>query len=179
MSNSEIYVLCNENDMILEHQDETNNFKLTFSVNEKYNNVAEIVEGNSIFALIYELNKDIILDYIENFENNINKVVFRINTNKVNIFKEFSDEIYLFINYIISKHDNKIILSSKMEENISSNKNYIYLINYNTEIRNNNKSTLISLNFTLNKKINNISNKFIALYIKKIFFKLKQYFDME
>jgi hypothetical protein len=180
MNNSEIYILCNENDMTLEHQDETNNFKLTFFVKEKFQNVSDLVEGNSIFALLYELNKDIILNYIENFEDNINKVVYKINTNKINIFKEFADEIYLFLNYIITKSDNKTILSSKIKDTelSTNNKNYVYLINYNTEIYNNITSTKITINFTLNKKINNISNKFVALYMKKIFYKLKQYFDM-
>ena len=43
-SDSEWYTLCSKNNTLLEHLEDTNDFKITFDVLEKYENIVEIIQ---------------------------------------------------------------------------------------------------------------------------------------
>ena len=79
-SDSEWYTLCSKNNTLLEHLEDTNDFKITFDVLEKYENIVEIIQDNKLFELLFELNKDVIINYSETINKNTSNVTLTISS---------------------------------------------------------------------------------------------------
>jgi replicative DNA helicase len=173
-----LYVLCSDNDIILEHDDDTNNFIMTFNVSENYDNIENIVKENNFFNLLYELNNDIIVNYSETVKDKTNNVIYKIATPKNASLKVFDEHIYLYISYLLDSKNNEIMLYTCDAKPCDNNKQHIVLNNFNMIITKNLSGTTIKIKYSFDNKINDVTNKFLALYIKKIIKKLKQYFDM-
>lgn len=174
------YILCSDDGIILEHEDETNNFTITFDVNENFLNLKEIFVENMFFYLIKELNDSIILDYSETINESDNRVLFKIKIpNEVSFKKHFNDHFNLYINYDKTITDEKVnIFCIKQDSNVNElDKNNIYFEKMNIVVEPNKNGSSILFNFYLNDGIDIIMNKFVALYIKKLIKKLKIYFD--
>lgn len=173
-----LYVLCSDNDIILEHDDDTNNFIMSFNVSEIYDNVLTIITENNLFNLLYELNNDIIINYSETTKDKVNNVIYKIVTPKDASLKIFNEHIYLKFSYLIDVKNNETILYPHDTKSCDDNKDNITLNNFNMIIKKNSSGTSIKITYSFDDNINNITNKFVALYIKKLIKKLKQYFDM-
>jgi hypothetical protein len=176
-----IYTLCSDNDMVLEHEDDTNNFRLTFNVLEKYDNVVEIIKDNALFKLIYEVNNTIITEYRDDIKDNVNQIELKINTPKDYSFKNtYGDYFVLRIGYSLKIKDNEVILiNNKFINNKNNNSNSdIWFDNFNISTKELSNGCLFTVLFTFDKNVNDTMNKFCALYIKKLIKNLKLYFDM-
>jgi len=182
-TDNEWYTLCSDNKILLEHLEDSNDFKITFDVLEKYENIVEIIHAHKLFELLFELNKEIILNYSEkiNSNTNVNNVIITISSKNLSSFDDNSKEAAIYFNYSI-KENNKTgcttLYSSRLiDKPIDTNKNHIYLCNFDLQLINKHKSSQIIINYSLSDEINKVSHKFISLHFKNIFYKLKQYFD--
>jgi len=181
-NDSEWYTLCSNNDILLEHLEDSNDFKITFDVLEKYENIVEIINDHNLFELVFELNKDKILNYSEktNSNTNVHNVIITIASKHLPSFDGTSKEVYLYFNYSI-KENNKVgcttLYSTLVDNNIDKNNNHIYLSNFDLQLINKHTSSKVIINYSLGDEINKVSHKFISLHFKSIFNKLKQYFD--
>jgi hypothetical protein len=181
-TDNEWYTLCSDNKILLEHLEDSNDFKITFDVLEKYENIVEIIHAHKLFELVFELNKEIILNYSEkiNSKTNVNSVIITISTKNLPSIEDNSKEASIYFNYSI-KEDNKLgcttLYSSSIDKPIDTNKNHIYLCNFDLQLINKKTSSQIIINYSLTDEINKVSHKFISLHFKNIFYKLKLYFD--
>jgi len=178
------YILCDNDNIVLEHEDDTNNFTMSFRVKEQFNNIKDLFTENTFFHLIKELNDDIIHEYTETILDDINTVVFKIQTPNEPTFRKSFDN-YIFFNIKYNKYiTNENITLSGVQDISSSNiytENNINFDNFNIMIQpinmNNNSYTNIILEFCIGNNIDGIMNKFVALYLKKLIKKVKLYFD--
>lgn len=179
------YILCDNDNIILEHEDDTNNFTISFNVKENFNEIKELFIENTFFYLLKELNDDIINEYKENILNDINNVVLKIQTPNEPIFKKLFDK-YIFLNIKYNKYitNENIKLTGVKDISISNvyNKSDIHFDQFNMMIQpintNSDSCTKCILEFSFVNNLDGVTNKFISLYIKKLIKKFKQYFDM-
>jgi len=176
---NEWYSLCSKNDVELLHLDNTNDFKITFEVLENFDNICEIIQQHELFELIFELNRDVLTNYSEIENKNVNNVRFNITSKGLPSFNTFSEAvIYLSYSIKYDKLDERINLySNSVNKPSNSDDNHIYLVNFGFQVNKNAESSLVTINYTLDDNINNVSNKFISLHLKNIFYKVKKYFD--
>lgn len=171
---SEFYVVCNDKDIILEKNDD-DNYRINISIIPSESNdftLIDIIHENELWNLIYELNNDNIETFkLTNGSNNTNEDVFiKI---KSSTEKNISSELK---NIIIHQHCNYEFISNK-ECRITCNnldESTIKFNDFKIQININNKTTEIKINFTL-VDFNDLINTYIALYIKKIFYRLTKY----
>jgi hypothetical protein len=176
----EWYTVCSDNDIILSQCEDTHDFKITFNVLEKYETIVEIIQQNQFFELAHMLNDDIIEKYTENNIDNKNNVILKINTKDLNINNNIYNNLFIVLDY--SKNIDKNICQMK---SISSNNklvenNEIQLEKFSLLVSNNNSKTTFDIEYTIysnDMKNLNVSEKFMSLYLKKIFYRIKQYFD--
>jgi hypothetical protein len=181
MSNSDdTYVLCSDDEIILEHQDDTNKFKLTFNVLESYEAVVEILQDNFFFDLAKQVNSNIITDSTQSSKDNINYNSLKIITPKDFNFKNtYGEHINLHFVYVVNIiNENQAILQNIQNKNTKSDLENIYFNDFGVVITKNNVTSIV-ISFTFDENVNDTMNKFIALYIKKIFKNVKKYFDMK
>ena len=177
---NEWYTLCSNNDMLLEHLEESNDFRITFDVLEKYENVVEIIQEHKIFELIFELNRDVIINYSETSNNNVNNIILNISSKNLPSFDNNFTEAFVHISYSIKENKNlecTTLCSNLINKPLDSDKTHIYLLNFDLHLLNKHKSSQFIINYSLNDDISKVSNKFVSLHLKNIFYKLKQYFD--
>jgi len=179
-SNKEWYTVCSENNIMLSQCDDTHDFKITFSVLEKYENIVEIIQQNKLFELIQLLNADIIEECSENVVNNNNNVVLKLNTKELNINNKLYNNLVIMLNYSKNIDNNICGLISIDSTNNKVSNNEIQLEQFSLIITDNKSKTNFDINYTIaNNNITNlnVSEKFISLYLKKIFYRLHQYFN--
>jgi len=179
-SSKEWYTVCSENDIILSQSDETHDFKITFNVLEKYENIVEIIQQNQIFELVHMLNNDIIEKYTESIINKNNNVVFKINTKDLSINNKIYNNLFIVLEFSKNIDNNTCKLESVASTNKKLENNEIQLENFSLLVSNNNSKTTFVIEYTISStdmENLNVSEKFISLYLKKIFYRLKQYFD--
>ncbi len=179
-SDSEWYTLCSKNNILLEHLEDTDDFKITFDVLEKYENIVEIIQDNRIFELLFELNKDVIINYSETINKNISDVILTISSKNLPVLDDKFTEANVYFSYSIK--ENKELGCTTLYSNVinkpdEKSYNSVYLHNFDLQLTNNHKSSHFIVNYSLNDGSNKVSNKFISLHLKNIFYKLKQYFD--
>jgi hypothetical protein len=176
---NEWYSLCSKNDVELLHLDNTNDFKITFEVLENFDNICEIIQQHELFELIFELNRDVLTNYSEIEINNVNNVTFNITSKGLPSFNTFSEAvIYLSYSIKYNKLDDCINLySHSVNKPGNADNNHIYLVNFGFQVNKQSASSLVTISYTLDDNINNVSNKFISLHLKNIFYKVKKYFD--
>jgi hypothetical protein len=179
-SHKEWYTVCSENNIVLSQCDDTHDFKITFSVLEKYENIVEIIQQNKLFELIQMLNEDIIEKCSENIVNNNNNVVLKLNTKDLNINNNIYNNLVIVLNYSKTIDNNLYRLISVDSTDTKVSNNEIHLKQFALLLSNNKSKTNFDITYTLannNIKNLNVSEKFISLYLKKLFYRLKQYFD--
>lgn len=174
----EWYVLCSDKNVLLEHLDDTNRFRITFDVSGNYNSILEIISENQLFELLFELNKDILLDYTTTETNNIHNVLLKVSTKNINI-TNIKDDMFMHLNYTSKFNSNECELNSVVIDKVDKlTKNHLFLSDFNVKISNNNSYTKFVINYVIDDMIdNNLAPKFVALYLKKLFYRVKLYFD--
>ena len=180
LNNDDWYCVCSEKNIILEsNYDNSNLYKLYFNTNNTTNitEIIDIIKDGEFFKLICELNKDIIYQYDIVNVNEQNQLI-QLNLKNDIKNKELDIKIYLNINIIIN-HDNNscIITSNNSNLNTSTNKE-IYLHDFKITIEEYQNKPQFVILFGIDDVFNtDIIRLSLALYLKKIFYKLKLYFD--
>lgn len=180
----DLYILCSDDNMILEHIDYSNKFKLKFNVNESYSNIVDLIKSKDFYILIKELNSDIVKNVEIFYKNDYEEVVFDIvipSSLKVSDTINKNLKLHLFYKNTYGDLQTKIegfipsseCINNKKEEII----NDIYLENTAITIYKKGENSMFELFLNFDNKINDKINKFLALYLKKIFKKVKMYFD--
>jgi hypothetical protein len=181
MAEEEWYMICNEKDIILQKNDD-NMYKIDFVLNEQNADYSliNIISSNQLFDLLYELNKDIIetINTI-NTENDSNYTVINIKNKNMDIIDE--KILYIHFKYKYIFDTNKCILESDLiNKKEEDKKAIIYMDNFKVEIKENKENlTKIHILFNFNNIYyeSQLVNIAIAMYIKKIFYRLKMYFE--
>jgi hypothetical protein len=179
-TNNEWYTLCSDNNILLEHLEESSDFKITFDVLEKYENIVEIIKEHKLFELVFELNKDIMLNYSEKTNSNNSDIILVMEPKKLSSFDNTAKEVNIYFNYSIKENTNLesiTLFSSLVDKPVDTNKNNIYLCNFDLQVTNKKTSSHFILNYSLSDYISKVTDKFISLHLKSIFYKLKKYFD--
>jgi hypothetical protein len=180
----ELYILCSDDNMILEHIDYTNKFKLKFDVKESYSNIVDLIKSQDFYTLIKELNSDIVRNVEIIGQNDYDEVVFDIEVpNSLKVSDTINKNLKLHLFYKNTYGD----LQTKIEgfipslEYINTKKmeiiNDIYLENTSIIVYKKGETSTFELFLNFDNKINDKINKFLALYLKKLFKKVKMYFD--
>ena len=190
---TDLYVLCSDDDIVLKHSDNTNDFQMSFDVLEAYENVSSLIEQNMFFTLLSELNPDIIVDCSETSIGEVRNVICKINSPKDASLKIFKKCIYLHISYSMHRvNQNETILSAAVaaesattaatattDDDDALTTTAIALEHFYMSINKTcTNGTHFVIKFSFDNKINDVTNKFIALFLKKLIKKIKQYFDM-
>lgn len=177
---NEWYELCSKDGVLLSHLDNSNDFNITFSVLEKFDTICEIITERKLFELIFELNRNVITDYSETIRDDFSSVKLDINTDGLPSFNTHK-ESSIFLEYSIdgdTQKDDCICLSSQViNKPENAEKNHIYLVKFDLNVKKSGGVSIFAINYSLDININNVSNKFISLHLKNIFYKLKQYLD--
>jgi len=180
----EYYPVCKNKNMILEKNNNGDfrmNFTIIASQENKYS-IMDIIKERQLYDLLYELNKDITKTInIKLNENYLDDLEF--------IFVDLSDE-----NNVLDSDEEIIVNLQTKTVFIDANKCEIQGINIkntsNTRDANVNINDF-NISVEMNKNVYDISLKFsilddnipeiikmcIGLYLKKIFYKLKLYFE--
>jgi len=176
--NKEWQSICSEHDILMDKNDD-NLYRIKFNMIENKNNklnIIDTIKQNIFFQLIYELNQDIIKEYISDFKNNKNNVVLTV-INDNEIIDTKSINVNLNINYFFQNNKCEMV-SSNDNSTLLSTLDNIYVNDFHLSITND-ITTEILLTFSLDDDIFNsaLEKIFIALYFKKIFRRLKLYFE--
>lgn len=180
----ELYILCSDDNMILEHIDYTNKFILKFDVKESYSNIIDLIKSQDFYTLIKELNSDIVRNVEIINHNDYDEVVFDIeipNSLKVSDTINKNLKLHLFYKNTYGDSQTKIEGFIPSLESINNKKmeiiNDIYLENTSIIVYKKGETSTFELFLNFDNKINDKINKFLALYLKKLFKKVKMYFD--
>jgi len=170
----DFYKVCDDKNILLEKND-FSSFRINLSINNNSNNnynLIEIINQNELWNLLYELNKDIIEEYNYNKLTNENNEQIYIKIKNIKKNEEFNN-ISLNIENIINKISDYEYQLYCFDINNINNKNKVDDFKINIKIVNN--ITIIDIDFTFNENTNDAINTYIALYIKKIFYRLSKY----
>lgn len=172
MSN-EYYTVCNDKNIILEKND-LDNYRINIDIIPNINNdftLVDIIIEEQLWNLLYELNNDNIEEFKINNLTNSQDIFIKV---KSNTEKQISKELKDIIIHIDSKY-NKInehkcqLICTNLHNSTIKFDNFIIFIDCS-----NLKLTNIKIHFTL-LDINDFISTYIALYIKKIFYRLTKY----
>lgn len=187
---SEWFTICDEKHILLEKND-SNMYKITFSIysSNEEDTVLNVLKNGQLFELLSQLNPDVIDNINVTEQNNIDHVFITFKNNKED--DEDADKvvnIYFSLTYTFK--DNKCIISSQNKSNDNDekstmckikNKNgkeYLHVSKIKFKAVEKNNKTSICITFKVeSKKSNNITNMYIGLYFKKIFYRFKKYFE--
>jgi len=172
---SEFYIVCNDKNILLQKNDEDNyiiNMTITPNKNNSFN-LIDIVTELELWNLIYELNNDNIEEYkLTNINQNEQDVYIKV---KSNTEKQISDELKNIIIHIKTKFKE---ISNNECEIVCNNLNLstVCFSNFIINILCSEEKTFLNIQFTL-QDINDLISTYIALYIKKIFYRLSKYLE--
>ncbi len=174
---SEFYTVCNDKNILLEKNDDDNyriNMSIIPSPDATYN-IIDIIYEYELWNLIYELNNDNIESFNLNTDktNNCEEVFIKVRgTSEKQISEELKNIIIHFkCNYLfISNVGKECFISS-----VNLEKSTVKFNNFKIHILiDNDNVTKINIEFML-VDYNDLINTYIALYIKKIFYRLTKY----
>lgn len=170
---SEFYTVCNDKDILLQKNDE-NDYIINMDIKHNKSNsftLIDIITELELWNLLYELNNDNIEEYkltnIGKYEQNV--FIKVKSTTEKQISNELKDIIiHLQTRYqLISNNECNILCTNLTPSTIIFN-NFIINVLYSEEL------TTLKITFTL-EDINDLISTYIALYIKKIFYRLSKY----
>lgn len=181
MSEEDWYTICNEKDILLQKNDE-NIYKIDFLLKDKESEytLINLIKANQLFDLLFELNKDIAESInTVNSSNDSQYTVIHIINKNIDLINEKIIHIHLQYQYIFDT--NKCILKPiVINRKEDDSQTLIYMDNFRVEIEESvDNPTKIHLLFGFNNKFfeSNLVHVGIAMYIKKIFYRLKLYFE--
>jgi hypothetical protein len=169
---AEFYTVCNDKDILLQKNDD-DNYIINMTIQPNKNNsftLIDIITELELWNLLYELNNDNIEEYKLTNINQKQDVFIKV---KSTTEKQISNELKDIIIHIQTTHklisDNEcnIVCTNLTPSTIIFN-NFIINVLCSQEL------TYVTINFTL-EDINDLISTYIALYIKKIFYRLSKY----
>ena len=170
---SKFYTVCNDKDILLEKNDD-DNYRISITINPNKNNdftLIDIITENELWNLLYELNSDNIETYeLTNNDNNTQNVFIKV---KSSTEKQISDELKEIIIHMESYYVNNIHNNTCTVYCNNIEPSTVKFNNFKIEVALTNK-TEINISFIL-EDINDLISTYIALYIKKIFYRLSKY----
>jgi len=175
------YIVCDEKNLLLKKND-NNEYSLSFDINENPVNdvsVLELLNCKQLFELLYELNKDIIESITEDSENtinNVNNVTIKIKNLKSE-FKQIKN-VNIHLKFVYKFDNDECIISSfPFDSNLVSTEDNLYIPSFQINFKQN-QPTNVLLTFKLDEVVDNdVFQMYIGLYFKKLFYRLKMYFE--
>jgi len=173
------FVICEKDISLFQNE---NSYKILFSiknVENTYNSIIEIVKDNDLFELLFELNKDI----IESFNLKSLDETHYVNIKVINKNCDYFDceNFVMHINYANKIEEGKGLIYSVPFINNNNNlgKNEIYLSNFSVEINDDRDAVSFIIKYSFDKELfdSNLINTSISMYILKILYRLKLYFE--
>ena len=175
-------IICSEKNIILK-KDENNLYYLDLEINESSTNehtIYDIISNDAFFDLLFELNNDIVIDYsTSDLNNNYKNIIYKLNLSDVDDSK--NENMNLIFNVVVNTiSDNKCSITSNNDSQNyaaadSDNIKNCFLDSFTLFYEKNDVSKL-SIQFKLDHD-DMIKNYFISMYLKKIFYKFKKYFE--
>jgi len=169
---SEFYTVCNDKDILLQKNDE-DNYIINMTIQHNKTNsftLIDIITELELWNLLYELNNDNIEEFkLTNIEQKQHVFIKVKSSTEKQISNELKD---IIIHIETTYHQN-----SDNECNLVCNNLTPSTIIFNNFIINvvcSQESTYVKIKFTL-EDINDLISTYIALYIKKIFYRLSKY----
>ena len=156
-------------------------YKIIFDIKQSENtftNINEIVKENELFELLYELNKDIIDKFSADVtDNNRQKITMTIINKKTEYFNHPFFTIHIHYDKKIEGESCSIFSIPYTNNNVKENE--IYLSNFNINISKEESNIHFLINFSFDEKIfeNDLIKMTLSMYIQKIFYRLKLYFE--
>jgi len=160
-----------------------NSYKMSFDVNNQdksiYSDINEIVKTNQLFDLLFELNKDFIdnINTTNNDSGSQYSIIKIINT-KQEYYNHKTFNIHINCLYQEKDESNCSIISKSFENNISL-ENDIYLSNFDIIMSKKESGVGFLIYFSFDKEIfdSDLIKMCVSMYILKIFYRLKLYFE--
>ena len=192
---SDWFTICDEKNIILE-KNSNNAYKITFSIHSTgEETVLNVLKNGQLFELLSALNPDVI-DKINVTEqtNSVEDVFITFKNNSNHLDGEELDKIinvYFSLKYEF-KENTCIITSQNCRDENGKNENGNSISEIKKKdgkdflpvskiklkaVEKNNKTSMYLIFKVDRKKSNNITNMYIGLYFKKIFYRFKQYFE--
>lgn len=177
----EFDVISDKKDALLE-KNNLGDFKIKILINPVENNttIFDIIKNKQLFELLYELNKGIIKDLnIKNIDNIDNLSFIFIDVINEEGILDKDEEIFIKLNLKTNfiADNNYEIIGLNIENNSNIDRDTIILDNFILKIE---KTDNIILNISfsiLNDESPEFIKTFVALYLQKIFYNLKLYFE--
>jgi hypothetical protein len=158
-----------------------NNYKILFNVKNTentYNNIIDIVKDNDLFELLFELNKDLIESCsLKQLDSGTHYVNMKVINKKYDYFDY--DNFTMHINYANRIEERKGVIYSIPFNNNNLEKNEIYLSNFRIEIGDEKDNVSFLIKYSFDKELfdSNLINTSLSMYILKILYRLKLYFE--
>jgi regulator of replication initiation timing len=156
-------------------------YKIMFDIKQTentYTNINEIVKENELFELLYELNKDVIDKFTADVtDNNRQKTTMTIINKKTEYFNHPFFTIHIHYDNKIDDENCSIFSIPYNNSNVLENE--IYLSNFNINISKDESNIHFLINFSFDDNIfeNDLIKMTLSMYIQKIFYRLKLYFE--
>jgi len=173
--------ICDKQDILLERNN-LGDFKISLVIeqNNADANVFEIIKNGDFFDLLYQLNEDIIEKY-ENKKEDNDPLIDNILILFKNIFEDdtFDEMDDVFLNL---KTQSKFILDNKCEiigldVKTTNDINNINIDNLLVSIEKINNKFIFIVTFKISGNASDIIKTYVGYYLKKIFYKIQQYFE--
>jgi len=177
--------ICDKQNILLERNN-LGEFKINLVIeqNNADANVFEIIQNGDFFDLLYQLNEDIIEKY-ENKKEDIDPSIDNIVIAFKNIFDDdtFDDMDGICLNL---KTQSKFILDNKCEiigldvkttSDVINNIININIDNLLVSIEKINNKFIFIVTFKITGNASDIMKTYVGYYLKKIFYKIQQYFE--
>jgi len=180
------FTVCDEKNIMLK-KNNNNDYKISLNIHSKKDEhaVLNVFKNGQLFELLSSLNPDV-----------IDKITVTKNDNVHNVFMSFKNSdkmdgdkninVCFSLQYNFKEHE--CTITSQNNQNTHEclsdvkNKKYgkesLHVSKIKLKAVEKNDKTSVCLIFKVDaKKTNNITNMYIGLYFKKIFYRFKQYFE--
>jgi len=158
-------------------------YKIMFDIKQSDNlftNIKEIVKENELFELLYELNKDVIDKFnVDTTNNNTQNTTMTIINKKTEYFNYPFFTINIHYDNNIEEDSCSIFSIPYSNNNEIVKENEIYLSDFNINMSKDESNIHFLINFSFDDKIfdNDLIKMTLSMYIQKIFYRLKLYFE--
>jgi len=186
----EWFLICDEKNILLE-KNESNMYKITFSIFSKNNEdtVLNVLKHGQLFDLLSALNPDVIEKITVNEDDDdIHHVFIAFKNVDDGVDKDDDDDNIIHVHFSLKYQfkEHKCIITSKKNQSINHFKNVdenmkdsLFISQIKLKAKEKNEKTSMHLIFKLDGKsaASNFTKMYIGLYFKKIFYRFKKYFE--
>jgi hypothetical protein len=165
------------------YQNDNSYHKIIFDVkkaDDTYESILELIKNKDFFDLLFELNKDLIDNITAttiDTEMDAQYVTIKIINNKSEYFNY--PHFTMHINYYNKVEDKNITMQSIPFDNNKSTENEIYLSTFIIKIEEHSDKVSFFINYCFDENVfdADLVKTSISMYILKVFYRLKLYFE--